>query len=185
MIKTMIESSTLKALLLFAAKNDKRQYLNTLHIEQGITGLHAVTTDGHSLMVVQLDTTPMEPAKILIHRDHVEAVLKMKLEYVPVEQLPDNQIKIGGLTVPIADGVFPDWRRVLRVDQTGEMAYYQPEYLDRVNKAGRIVNGDKNLYLVRQNGMAVGYAQLSLNAHAFVMPTRMTNNNLPEPPRFN
>ena len=184
MIKTIIESSTLKALLMFASKGDIRYYLNTLHIEQGVTGMHAVTTDGHSLMVVVLDTTPAEPAKILIHRDHVEAVIKMKIDQVAIEQLPDNQVKIGNLTVPTAEGIFPDWRRVLRVEQNGEIAYYQPEYLDRVNKAGRIVKGNKKLYLVRQNGLAVGYAQLSNNAYAYVMPVRTTSDDLPEPPQF-
>jgi hypothetical protein len=185
MLSTLIEASTLKALLLFAAKNGIRYYLNTLHIEQDATGTYAVTTDGHVIMVVHLDTTPLEPAKILINRDHVEAVLKMKLDYVPIEQLENNQVKIGSLTVSIADGVFPDWRRVTNAQQTGEIAYFNPEYLAMVNKAGRTINGGKKIYLVRQNGMAVGYAKLSENVHAYVMPTRTTNNDLPEPPRFN
>ena len=184
MIKTIIESSTLKSLLMFAGKGDIRYYLNTLHIEQGANGMYAVTTDGHTLMVVVLDNTPMEPARVLIDRDHVEAVLKTKAKYVAIEQLMDNQVKIGTMTVPIADGMFPDWRRVLRVEQTGEIAYYQPEYLDRVNKAGRTINGGKKFYLVRQNGMSVGYAKLSENAHAYVMPVRATTQELPEPPQF-
>jgi hypothetical protein len=174
MLSTLIEASTLKALLLFAAKNDVRQYLNTVYFETTTTGTYAVATNGHAIAVARIDETQgRDKSSVLVHRDNMEAILKINPKHgIAIEQLPDNQVKIGSLTVPIADGVFPDWRRVTNAQQTGEIAYFNPEYLAMVNKAGQIINKRALPYMVQQNGGSVGYCSLNDVVHAYVMPMR-------------
>ena len=177
MFNATIEASTLKALLLFAAKNDNRHYLKTVYFETTTNGTYAVATNGYCIAVARIDETQgREACSVLVHRDHVEAILKTNKHDIMIAALPDNQVKLtgigGAVTVRVMDGTYPDWRRVTVSPQTGERAYFNPDYLTLVNKAGRIVNGNKKFYLVQQNGASVGYCNLDDKVHVYVMPMR-------------
>ena len=178
MLNALIEASTLKALLLFAAKNDTRHYLNTVYFETTVTGTYAVTTNGFAMAVARIDETQgREKCSVLVHRDNIEAILKINSKHgISVEQLDNDQVKLrgafAGLTVPIQEGNYPDWRRVTTAPQTGERAYFDPDYLAMVNKAGQIIKKSKFPYIVQQNGGSVGYCNLADKVHAYVMPMR-------------
>jgi hypothetical protein len=178
MLSTLIEAPTLKALLLFAAKNDARQYLNAFYFETTSTGTYAVATNGHCLAVARIDETQgRNKSSVLVHRDNVEAILKINSKHgIAIEQLDNDQVKLtginGAITAKIAEGTYPDWRRVTNSQQTGEIAYFNPEYLAMVNKAGQIINKQKDPYVVQQNGGSVGYCNINDVVHAYVMPMR-------------
>jgi DNA polymerase-3 subunit beta len=177
MFNATIEASTLKALLMFAAKQDNRYYLNGVYFETTNTGTCAVATNGYCIAVARIDETQgRESCSVLVHRDHIEAILKTNKYSIKIDTMPDNQVKLtgtgGAVTVPVLDGVYPDWRRVVKAPQTGERAYFNPDYLALVNKAGQIINKRVLPYIVQQNGDSVGYCSLNDVVHAYVMPLR-------------
>lgn len=177
MINTLIEASTLKAILLFAAKNDVRHCLNGVYFETTSTGTYAVASNGHAIAVAKIDETQgRESCSILVHRDIVENVLKSTKHGISINQIASDKVEVvtinGTMIVPTMSDSFPDWRRVIKAPQTGELAYFNPEYLALVNKAGQIIKKSKFPYIVQQNGGSVGYCNLNDVVHAYVMPLR-------------
>lgn len=90
-------------------------------------------------------------------------------------------VHVDGLRVApfkVADGKFPDWRRVYPREVSEEAATYNPEYLMRGVKAGKafgVKNPDFN-FTLHQNGS--GGAVMIIaggEAHAVVMPFRDSN----------
>lgn len=172
----IIDVTTLKALLLFAGKKDVRFYINGIHFERSATGTVAVATNGHCLAVARLDRDPAEPGSFTVPREHLDNVAKGAKGGVDVVQLDATQCTLnssnGRITVPLLDGKFPDWRRVVTPQQTGEKSYYHPDYHAMVDKAGQLLRPAKVGYLIQQNGNSVGYANLNDVIHAYVMPIR-------------
>ena len=172
----LINVTTLKALLLFAAKKDVRYYINGIHFERSATGTVAVATNGHALAVARLDRDSAEPASFTVPREHLDNVVKGAKGGIDIEQTQLTQCALvstnGRIIVPLLDGKFPDWRRVVSAQQTGEKSYYHPDYHALVDKAGQIVRPAKVGYLIQQNGNAVGYCKISDDFHAYVMPIR-------------
>jgi hypothetical protein len=173
----LIEPSTLKALLLFASKQDARFYLNGVYFETTTSGTYAVATNGHCLAVAKISKeTDKQPANVLIHRDIIENVLKGNKNAISLNQVAGDKVEIvtlnGTMIVPTMIDSYPDWRRVTTAPQTGERGYFHPDYLALVNKAGQIINKRINPYVVQQNGGSVGYCNLNDVVHAYVMPVR-------------
>lgn len=181
----LITVTTLKALLLFAAKKDIRYWLNGVHFEQSVNGTVAVATNGHCLAVARLDRDSAEPASFTVPREHLDNVVKSAKGSIDIVQVDDTQCTIlssnGRITVPLCDGKFPDWRRVTTPQQTGERGYYDPEYAAMVNKAGQMVHSTKTAYVIQQNGNNVGYCNLADVIHAYVMPLRGYTEVVPSP----
>lgn len=186
MINTSIELSTIKALMLFAGKKDIRSYLNGLHIEQSATGTFAVASNGHAIAIARIDSEAHEPASITIDRQYVD---NLKSNYaVSFEQVEGGMVKLGvigtSLTVPVMDAKYPDWRRVVSAKQTGEKAYFDPEYAAMVNKAGQTIRKSKVPYIIQQNGDKPGYCNLYDVVHAYVMPMRAYYEEVVSSPTF-
>lgn len=186
MITTSIEISTIKALLLFAAKKDMRFYLNGLHIEQSANGTFAVASNGHAIAIARIDSEAHEPASITIDRQYIDG---LKSSYaVFFEQLEGGMVKLGvvgtSITVPILDAKYPDWRRVVSAKQTGEQAYFDPDHAALVNKAGQTIRKSKVPYIIQQNGNSVGYCNLYDVVHAYVCPVRAYHDGVVASPSF-
>ena len=177
-MQVSIQIKTIKALLHFAAKKDIRYYLQGVHIEQGETGTFAVATNGHFLAVARIDTQPQVPASVIVGSDHLSAAIKgNKLDFITLEVVAAYKVTIktgaSEVTVQTLDGRYPDWRRVIRAPQTGEQAYFNPEYLATVQKAAGEYHGNKGtLYHVTQNGNSVGHCDIDDDLQVFVMPVR-------------
>ena len=172
----LINVNTLKALSLFAAKKDIRYYFNGILFEQSATGTLAVATNGHCLAVARLDRESAEPSSFTVPREHLDNVVKGAKGPIDIVQVDAAQCTInsssGKITVPLLDGKFPDWRRVVSAQQTGERAYFHPDYHALVDKAGQIIHPSKLGYLIQQNGNSVGYANLNDVMHCYVMPIK-------------
>ena len=183
-----INVNTLKALLLFAAKKDIRYYINGVHFESGANGTMAVTTNGHCLAVAKLNNESVEPASFIVPREHLDNVVKGAKGAVDVTKINDTQCTLnssnGQITVPLCNGKFPDWRRVVTPQQTGERAYFHPDYAALVDKAGQIASPFKYGYIIQQNGNSVGYANLNDVVHAYVMPIRVYENEVVSSPTW-
>jgi DNA polymerase-3 subunit beta len=173
-VNATIDIKTLKALMLFAGKSDIRYYLNGLHIEQGAGGTLAVATNGHAIAIARIDSEAYTPASCTINRQYIDAI---KTKYaVTFTQNDAATVSIQTvdtkLTMPLVDGRFPDWRRVVSAKQTGEQAYFAPDYAALVDKAGQIIGKRALAYVIQQNGNSVGYCSLGDHVHAYVMPLR-------------
>jgi DNA polymerase-3 subunit beta len=186
MINTTIDINTIKALMLFAAKKDVRFYFNGLHIEQSANGTIAVACNGHVIAVARIDTDAHEPSSVIIDRQYIDNI---KSKYaVTFNQSDAATVSIktenGTLTVPIMDAKYPDWRRVVSAKQTGERAYFQPEYAAIVDKAGQTIKKCSTPYVIQQNGNNVGYCNLGSDVHAYVMPLRAYHEGVVSSPIF-
>jgi DNA polymerase-3 subunit beta len=175
-MQTTIEIKTIKALLHFAAKKDIRYYLQGVHIEQGATGAYAVATNGHFLAVARIDTQAQAPASVIVGSDHLAAAIK-GAKGAAMISADGAKVTIkttaGEITADAVEAHYPDWRRVIRAPQTGEQAYFNPEYLATVQKAAGEYHGNKGtLYHVTQNGTSVGHCDIDDNLQVFVMPVR-------------
>jgi DNA polymerase III sliding clamp (beta) subunit (PCNA family) len=173
-VNATIDIKTLKALILFAAKNDTRYYINGLHIEQSATGTLAVATNGHAIAIARIDSEVYAPATMTVHRQYIDAI---KSKYaITFTQNDDATVSIttenGTIAVPLVDGRFPDWRRVVSAKQTGEQAYFHPDNVTTVEKAGQTIHKQSFAYVIQQNGDSVGYCSLGEHVHAYVMPLR-------------
>ena len=175
-MQTTIEIKTIKALLHFAAKKDIRYYLQGVHIEQGATGTYAVATNGHFIAIARIDTQAQAPASVIVGSDHLAAAIKGAKGAAMIDaDGPRVTITttVGETTADAIDGRYPDWRRVIRAPQTGEQAYFNPEYLATVQKAAGEYHGNKGtLYHVTQNGNSVGHCDIDDDLQVFVMPVR-------------
>jgi hypothetical protein len=186
MINTTIDISTIKAIMLFAAKKDIRYYLNSLHIEQSATGTIAVACNGHAIAVARIDSEAHEPVSVTIDRQYIDGI---KSKYaVTFNQIDAATVSIktenGTLTVPVMDAKYPDWRRVVSAKQTGEQAYFDPDYAALVNKAGQTIRKNKIPYIIQQNGNSVGYCNINDVIHAYVMPLRAYHEEVVSSPTF-
>jgi hypothetical protein len=172
-VNTTIDIKTLKALMLFAGKGDVRFYLNSLHIEQSATGTVAVATNGHAIAIARIDSEAYEPASCTINRQYIDTI---KTKYAVTFAQNDATVSIttenGTITMPLVDGRFPDWRRVVSAKQTGEQTYFHPDNVALVDKAGQIISKRLYGYVIQQNGDNVGYCSLGDHVHAYVMPLR-------------
>lgn len=172
--------------MLFAGKKDIRSYLNSLHIEQSVNGTFAVASNGHAIAIARIDSEVHEPASITIDRQYIDGI---KSKYaVMFNQVDGATVSIrtenGTLTVPVIDAKYPDWRRVITSKQTGEKAYFDPEYAAMVNKAGQTIHKSRLPYIIQQNGDKPGYCNLYDVVHAYVMPMRAYYEEVVSSPTF-
>lgn len=185
-MKLAIHTDTLKALLLFAAKQDVRFYLNGLLIETGPLGTRAVATNGHTMAAANLPMLGAEAASLIVPRESLEAALKavgkgsvISLEFAPGERNSEAvrtvTIEAGQATLKAVeiDGVFPTWRRVVPATTSGELAQFDPEYLLAVRKAQQLLQGKNARHLgIAHNGNGPGVAHIGADFLAVVMPLR-------------
>ena len=173
-MQTTIQIKTIKALLHFAAKKDVRHYLKGVHIEQGPTGTFAVATNGHFIAVARIDAQAQTPASVIVGSDHLADAIKGAKGVIQINVDGTKvTIKTGTseVTAQAVGGSYPDWRRVIRAPQTGEQAYFNPDYLATVQKAAREYHGKKDAFVhVTQNGNSVGHCAIDDDLQVFVMP---------------
>jgi hypothetical protein len=143
-----IKTNELKALLLCAAKNDVRYYLNSIHFESTSNGIIAASTDGHRLLCINLPTENAPGIKALVPRALIEAAIKTKAQVIDIT-IEGHQVTLSSagqnVSGSITDGVFPDFRRVIPNSVSGESggAQFQTDYISDFDKIGKLINGGK------------------------------------------
>lgn len=183
-IKITLDRSGLRAVSRFAAKKDIRFYLVGIRIESNPMQTRMVGCDGHTLAVHRADAkADNENAwEGIIPLDAVNTLLKMKpihksLANEPISLTVQDTGEIRAdwcgqsLNFRPVDGVYPDYKRVIPRTVSGESAWYQPEYLQRVEDAAADL-GRKNGYTFCPNGSNSSLAKIGMDMIAVIMPMR-------------
>jgi DNA polymerase-3 subunit beta len=119
----------LQALLLFAAKNDVRYYLNGIYADPAG---YLVATDGHRMLYIKTGEPGLD---VIIPREAAEAAVKMAKKG---QEIPLTKTSIGQVTYTTVDGKYPDWRRAIpTIDnlQPNPQCLFEWQYLADAEKA--------------------------------------------------
>lgn len=125
----LIDSKIICALKLFAGQKGIRYYLNGICWE----GDKMVATNGVVIAVAQVPEAA--PTSIIIPN---EAFALTKPSGGKIEITPD---RVGSLSYKPIDDKYPDWRRVLPLAATGEVAQFDPDFIAVLSKASKLVGG--------------------------------------------
>jgi DNA polymerase-3 subunit beta len=180
-----INKSALKAVSRFAAKSDIRYYLVGVYVEANETETRLIATDGHAMLVHRMFAENTHAWAGIIPLDTVTAILKHKTASkkvdFPIElsECGDTEGRIDyagqAFIFKPVDGKFPDYRRVIPKDITGEAACYQPEYLQRVYDAAvdlGAVDHKIGRFGMGYNGNSSAVCPINDDCLAIVMPLR-------------
>ena len=180
-----VKQSTLKALVLLAAKKDIRYYLCGVNVEFSPSITRVLATDGHKLGLYQTGAQNGGTGSLIIPADVIAAIPKSG-SYDPeltftkcdgnatgwtITGLPNG----GQMVFQQLDGNFPDYRRVCHFTTDGSPANYNPEYLMQFLKVQHLLGGSKkctiNLY---QNGKSSALVTLAgvPEFYGVIMPMR-------------
>jgi len=160
----------LKGMSLFAAKKDIRYYLNAVCLEIHRCEVWIIVTDGHALAVerIMLDTEldVSEPVQVIIKTDDIKAIQKQTQRYempvkITVENLQSDgkryiQINDCGTirSFPAVDAKYPDFRRVVPHQVSGEVAQFNPELLLKFKDYADLFSATKGRISVGHNGQS-------------------------------
>jgi DNA polymerase-3 subunit beta len=187
MLKVTLNIRALRAVLVAVSTEETRYYLNGINLEFTPDGVVMAATDGHRMIVLRQPygehAATAAHASVIVPRDLV-AKLKVKLRTLDETTLTigdDGKLTFehagesyGGSRV---DGTFPDYRRVVPQDLTGEAAQYDPIYLADFAKARKELGGDRTTSpIVRYNGGSPAVVDFSygtgFQAIGVLMPIR-------------
>jgi DNA polymerase-3 subunit beta len=180
-----VKQSTLKALLLLAAKKDIRYYLVGVNAEFSPSITRITATDGHKLGLYQIDAQNAGYGSLIIPADVINALPKCgaydpELTFTKcdgnatgwtITGLPNS----GQVVFQQLDGKFPDYVRVMNVKTDGLAASYNPEYLMQFLKVQHLLGGSKkctiNLYQSGKSSAMVTLAGVP-EFYGVIMPMR-------------
>lgn len=145
-----VNVAVLKALLNTAGDRDIRYYLNGVKVEATRTGSRLVSTDGHMCGIYR-DTKMTNPdipegevVEFIVPRDVVKAIkVNPAQPYAVLKAGPAKSdgsrelvIDYSGMAVTTRsiDGVFPDYRRIVPHEFTGESAQFNQALTARISK---------------------------------------------------
>lgn len=194
-----IPKAFLTVAAMFAAKKDIRYYLNGVCIDTGPNGTFLVATDGNTMCVALIDGVARPCAQLVLPAGALDVAIKANKAAPVTLTLPADlqgaavvsalrsvTISAAGAVVTVAemDGRYPDWRRVAKHDTTQAPAYYHPDYVSLVAKAGALLDKRETGTHIRHGGDGCGYAQMDADGRcvAYVMPMRVKALVLPNTP---
>jgi hypothetical protein len=173
-----IPTAILKAALICASTEQVRYYLNGAYVDpKGFI----VATDGHRAFVARIDL-PDVPAfdGWIIPRDAIKRALTgYKADTITIA--PD---RVGDISCRPIDGAYPDWRRVVPDELSGETAQFNPPYIADMGKIGDILTGKRRNSLsahIHHNGegpAGVTFPDCT-DAFAVLMPIRTHHTDAP------
>ncbi len=185
--ETVIDPAILKAVLIVAGNSDVRNYLCGVRIEADKTGTKAIATDGHRMIVAQVDSVRTDPpVGFTIERTMLEGALKIygKLPTVPLKfehpELPEvgESVNHGTVTVGTlqtenhAAGFYPQWRQLVPESVSGEPGQFNASYLADFAKARKLL-GQSALFPILHNGPNnAAIVHLRADVLGMVMPYR-------------
>ncbi len=164
----------LKAAVLAVSKEETRYYLKGVAIQANETGVFIVATDGHRAVAFrQPETYDDAPIDIIIPSDTVNA-LKTKEDIVDLLKINDTQYMIGNIAFAPVDGTFPEWRRIVPKEPSGEIAQFNLSYMGDFAKIAKTL-GKGTPTRVAHNGGAAALITFGPDVDGFglLMPMRV------------
>lgn len=172
-----------------AAKKDIRYYLCGVSIEVLNGTVFYCATDGHKLVAVkhpvQSDDEPgnMQGNQFIIPNDVIKNI---KLQKLGREIIEFCNIEYDGQKLAITycgaeykflpiDGKFPDWRRVIPLNFSGEIAQFNPDYLIAIRDCADDtigIHGNTSLLLRHNGNSGAVYQTNNYDFIGVVMPVR-------------
>lgn len=149
-----IETKYLRAVALFAAKNEIRDYLNGVLVEAHSSGAaFLVASNAHVLAAAHLPTAVAAhhpPQEVIMPSVTVKRLLSF--EWLGPEVRLDGAGKdwtLGddsfSLKFSPVDNKYPKWRDLIRSDKPGNTASFNPAYLAMAAEAAKYLNaGQRN-----------------------------------------
>ena len=187
MQKITINRKALKAVSLFAAKKDIRYYLCGVYVESTPLETRLIATDGHTLGVHRSEAKDDNVGVFngIIPLDAVTAILKWKSpvrsDDIPVTLTVSDNGEIRAdycgqsIIFRCVDGRFPEYRRVVPESVSGELAFFNPDYLMRCKLAAEalgVIEYKEGHFLLAHNGSGAGLASIGSDMVAVIMPMR-------------
>lgn len=173
MFKVSVPASKVAAVALFAPKADIRYYLSGVCFEalQGETRI--IATDGSAAAVARIMADNAENNSVVVPVDKIELILKTKPSTIEIV-FTGEAWTINGLPFTPCEGKFPAYRRIMPSQVSGDAANFNPEYMMRCLKAGKLLKLKKAVPIVHQNGndAAVVRFNQDQNFIMVVMPWR-------------
>jgi DNA polymerase III subunit beta len=182
-----IPVDSIKALLVAAAKNDVRYYLNGICIDVRGTDAVAVATDGHMLLALPLeraegDESPLVSGHYIIARDALDklkAPVKGGHVTLSIDAAAQSLTIIGWgstTTTKLVEGCFPDWRRVIPHTVSGLVSQFDADLVAAFGKINKLL-GSKYSPAIAHNGGengdgAAARVMLTGDAVGVIMPMR-------------
>ena len=138
----LIPTDLLKAAAMFAAKKDVRNYLESVCVEWRGESAKLIATDGHRLFV---GSFPIEPngdgdGACIIPSDTVKRALTgYKHDTIEFQPPQAETAVIGGVVFEPIRAEYPDWRRVVPAEASGEAGQFNAAYIGDIGKAARLL----------------------------------------------
>jgi hypothetical protein len=180
-----------KALLVIAPKTESRYYLCGVLLEVKDDRAILVSTDGHRMLILRPDTRMegdhVRDGRWIIPRDLLAGVKVKKggALFLSLDQFSgDSAARARVLTLnsetaaPTIDATFPDWRRVVPGNASGDWAHYDPQFIGDFGTIAEHLSGKRTSARVHLNGKQGAPVALGVdNALGVIMP--IVADNLP------
>jgi len=174
-----------------APKNEIRFYLVGVLLEITDAGRFYVSTDGHKLVVIREARQETDDnGQWIIPRD---VILGIKLSKRPVINTAEFNQENGKASLTycgtetrfgLVDGKFPDWRRVVPTNVSGEVAQFNPDYLVAIRDCAVATVGVgkySGLSLLHNGNSASLYQADSHDFIGVIMPLRINKADVYSP----
>lgn len=186
-LKVTIHRNALKAASRFSAVKDIRYYLNGVLVESSPLETRLVATDGHAMLVHRSGAKEENEGAWsgIIPNDAVKAMLAWKgdknSKFMPftLTVLSATEVRADWVGQSIIfrpiDGTFPDYRKVIPTEISGEPAYFDPKLLMRVRDAAddlRTCKSEECRFSQTMNGERGAIFPIDTDCFAIVMPLR-------------
>lgn len=149
-MKFTLHKNAIKAMMLTAAKNDIRYYLNGLHVMTCEAGTIVSSTDGHRGARYLADMEPKEFCEVIIPLEFCETLAKIKTsKYQSANDFEFYVSDDGTITVRVIDntmstkaiiGKFPDMARVMPEKVVRAIGNVNLEYARDAQKAIMLID---------------------------------------------
>lgn len=200
MTTVTVTPAHLKAVLLFAAKQDVRYYLNGICIETGADGARLIATDGHRMILLRVpqkdeegSAIGLEVRQFIVPRTAIETALRafgkqshIEITYAAPHDAAASSGTIAGLTYTAIDGKFPEYNRIVPATCTGEAAQFNALYIADMAKARAQLGAGSHsdIVYIAHNGNAAALVHLTEDAFAILMPVRADGVEMSPPEWF-
>lgn len=188
-ITLTVQSNQLAAAQISAAVKDHRYYLNGILIESSQDGSQAVivATDNHRMLVQDIDGAGVPFAPVIIPRDLVKAVAAktrpgpVTITFPATRESADvmRQVTlcrgVTSVTGAELEARYPDWRRVVPKEPSGQAVQFNVDYLADFGKVAALICPKKSALLhVHYNGESAALINFPGvdNALGVLMPLR-------------